>query len=403
MARVDDADDISTLGENEEGQTNTQLRMAISEADGPGLVLPAPTVFGAVADGSATERPRKLSRLARCGNAIERCLDKIPFPQIRPSKCLQRQGCPFRWCEANRCCFFFGKRGCRVFGNLRKLAMFLSLCLTCVSMLLRAMPAAALSSNQGNLNDFPWASGTYECIKTDRCGGLEAKVSIGLEALLVDSKNFHIYKVIQWSASNCVENLSSLGAGSYCRICDQASKGCAGMSFLSIATGLVNAWTDIQRMRGKNDHNCIKCLAIVTNCLGALGLMMAVSIFHGLCVSEFPLEDADKTFKINLRLGTGGALVASASSINAMNVVIHWMVPVPEARWKTHGPVEEDPAAGEWPSIRGTDTSSVAPFDGAIPGGKTLAGGPRALGSALLACAGPAFSQELPGPPWPPS
>ena len=64
MARVDDADD-STLGENEEGQTNTQLRMAISEADGPGLVLPAPTVFGAVADGSATERPRKLSRIGR--------------------------------------------------------------------------------------------------------------------------------------------------------------------------------------------------------------------------------------------------------------------------------------------------------------------------------------------------
>ena len=31
-------------------------------------------------------------------------------------------------------------------------------------------------------------------LRTDRCGGLEAKVSIGLEALLVDSKNFHIYK-----------------------------------------------------------------------------------------------------------------------------------------------------------------------------------------------------------------
>ena len=26
-----------------------------------------------------------------------------------------------------RCCFFFGKRGCRVFGNLRKLAMLLCL------------------------------------------------------------------------------------------------------------------------------------------------------------------------------------------------------------------------------------------------------------------------------------
>ena len=378
MARVDDADDISTLGENEEEQTNTQLRMAMSEAEGPGGALPVPTVFGALADPDrpTAEQPRKLSWLARCGNSLERCLDKVPFPEIRPSRCLQRGGCAFRCCEANRCCFFFGKRGCRVFGNLRKLLMFLSLCLTCVSMLLRAMPAAALSSNQGNLNDFPWASGKYTCIKTDRCEGLEATVSIGLEALLVDSKNFHIYKVIQWSASNCVENLSSLGAGSYCRICDQASKGCAAMSFLSIVTGLVNAWTDIQRMRGKNDHNCVKTLAIVTNCLGALGLMLAISIFHGLCVSEFPVQDADRTFKIDLSLGTGGALVASASSINAMNIVIHWLVPVPEARWKTRGPVEEDPAAGEWPSIRGADASVVVPFDGAVPGGKSLAGAP---------------------------
>ena len=27
--------------------------------------------------------------------------------------------------------------------------------------------------------------------------------------------------------------------------------------------GLVNAWTDIQRMRGKNDHNCIKCWSLM--------------------------------------------------------------------------------------------------------------------------------------------
>lgn len=50
-------------------------------------------------------------------------------------------------------------------------------------------------------------------------------------------------QVIQWSADDCVDNLSSLGAGAYCRICDVASKGCAAMAFLSIATGLVNIWT----------------------------------------------------------------------------------------------------------------------------------------------------------------
>ena len=50
-------------------------------------------------------------------------------------------------------------------------------------------------------------------------------------------------EVIQWSADDCVDNLSSLGAGAYCSICDSASKGCAAMAFLSIATGLVNIWT----------------------------------------------------------------------------------------------------------------------------------------------------------------
>jgi len=35
----------------------------------------------------------------------------------------------------------------------------------------------------------------------------------------------------------------------------------------------------------------------VSNILGALQLMLAVSIFQMLCVAEFPLEDADQTFR----------------------------------------------------------------------------------------------------------
>ena len=40
MAPASDADDISTLGENDEGQTNTQLRMAMPEAEDPGASRP---------------------------------------------------------------------------------------------------------------------------------------------------------------------------------------------------------------------------------------------------------------------------------------------------------------------------------------------------------------------------
>lgn len=35
----------------------------------------------------------------------------------------------------------------------------------------------------------------------------------------------------------------------------------------------------------------------MSNILGALQLLLAVSIFQGLCVAEFPLEDADQTFR----------------------------------------------------------------------------------------------------------
>ena len=34
----------------------------------------------------------------------------------------------------------------------------------------------------------------YECIRNDLCEGLTAQVYIGLEAILVDSENFNIYK-----------------------------------------------------------------------------------------------------------------------------------------------------------------------------------------------------------------
>lgn len=51
--------------------------------------------------------------------------------------------------------------GFQVFGNLRKVLLFVSLCLTLVSIALRAMPAAALSSDMGNLHGFPWAYGSH--------------------------------------------------------------------------------------------------------------------------------------------------------------------------------------------------------------------------------------------------
>ena len=41
MTQLADADDISTLGENDEEQTNTQLRLAIPEGDDPGVARPA--------------------------------------------------------------------------------------------------------------------------------------------------------------------------------------------------------------------------------------------------------------------------------------------------------------------------------------------------------------------------
>jgi len=373
MSSPDGVDEISTIEDD--------VRKGASGQSGCDNPKPARAAFDAADDADVMNSPeekapkKNKSRLVRCGDAIERCLDKIPFPQIRPCRCLQKPGCMNRLCESNRCCRFCGSQGCRAFGNLRKLFMAMSLCLTLVSICLRAMPAAALSSDMGNLHGFPWAYGSYECIQNDRCEGLQAKVYIGLEALLVDSENFNIYKVIQWSADDCVDNLSSLGAGAYCRICDVASKGCASMAFLSIATGLVNIWTDVQRMRNRNDHNCIKFLAIFSNIFGAIQLALAVSIFHGLCVSEFPLEDAEQTYRINLAIGTGGALVASASSLNFVNVILHWLVPVPEARWKTKGAVDEDPAPNQWAPIRGKgvadvqDVSSVMPFEGGVVAG----------------------------------
>lgn len=106
----------------------------------------------------------------------------------------------------------------------------------------------------GNLYAYPWAYGDYVCLQQEKCQGLEAKVYIGLESLLVESANYNTYKAsissvlkmffndlkifkghfkafeavfeaIPWGADDCVENLSSLGAGSYCAICREASLG----------------------------------------------------------------------------------------------------------------------------------------------------------------------------------
>jgi len=170
-----------------------------------------------------------------------------------------------------------------------------------------------------------------------------------------------MYKAIPWAADDCVANLSSLGAGSYCSICRDASRGCAAMAFLSIACSIFNIWADIQRMRAKNDHNCIKAVAIVSNILGALQLMLAVSIFQSLCVAEFPLEDSDQTFRISLNMGRGGALIASACVINVFNVIVHWAIAVPEARWKSGAAMDPAPP-NFWPSIdRPLKMQSVLP------------------------------------------
>ncbi|CAJ1355571.1 unnamed protein product [Effrenium voratum] len=173
-----------------------------------------------------------------------------------------------------------------------------------------------------------------------------------------------MYKAIRWAAAECVNDLSSLGAGSYCSICRDASRGCAAMSFSSMACSFFNLWADVQRMRARNDHNCIKAIALVSNVLGFLQLVLAVSIFQLLCVAEFPLQDADQTFQIELRMGKGGALIASACCINMFSLLVHWLIPVPEARWNEGAAPSLDLARELWPPLR---AAKVFHFDGALP------------------------------------
>lgn len=189
---------------------------------------------------------------------------------------------------------------------------------------------------------------------------------IGLTSLLVISDNLNMKNSIEWGSDDCENQLTSLGAGDYCSICRDASQGCAAVALLSIATGLVNLFTDIQRMRARNDHNFAKNLAVVSNVIGALQQLFAVSIFHGLCVAEFPLEDAASTFRLELEMGSGGALLASAVALNIFGITIHLIIPVPEARWRVYGVLgERDPAPGEWPSLQ--KEATVTTFAGALP------------------------------------
>mmetsp|Transcript_27737 Transcript_27737/g.64459 ORF Transcript_27737/g.64459 Transcript_27737/m.64459 type:complete len:453 (+) Transcript_27737:52-1410(+) len=311
------------------------------------------------------------TRVLDFGNRLEARLDRLRcIPGIKPLPCLRQGGRPFRWFEANRACFFIGRRGFAVFGNFRRLLLLISLVLSVLGSLLRALPAAALSTDRGTLHQWPWAHGQYTCLQSEMCADLEADVFIGLEALLVDSAKYQIYKAIPWAGDNCTADLSSLGAGSYCSICRDASRGCAAMAFLSIACSLFNIWTDVQRMRARNDHNCMKALAIVSNLLGAMQLMLAVSIFQLMCVAEFPLEDTDQTYRIALNMGKGGALIASACCINVFNVVIHWCIPVPIARWQRGVEPWKDPAMGLWPALEAVVEDEEDDFVGPLPKAK---------------------------------
>eukprot|EP00930_Biecheleria_cincta_P025350 TRINITY_DN18060_c0_g2_i2.p1 TRINITY_DN18060_c0_g2~~TRINITY_DN18060_c0_g2_i2.p1 ORF type:complete len:555 (+),score=76.15 TRINITY_DN18060_c0_g2_i2:40-1665(+) len=303
------------------------------------------------------------SKLDIAGKEAVRCpvlqkingwLDALPFPcGIRPVPCLRRKGCCNRFCEANRCCFFLARQGILFMGYLRKLVLLVSVFFTSMSILLRGLPAAALGSDQASLEGYPWAYGKYVCMKPETCRDLDARVMIGLTSLLVISDNLNIRNSIEWGADNCVDQLGTLGAGSYCEICRDASLGCAAVALISIVTGFVNFFADIQRMRARNDHNCIKNLAVLSNIVGALQQLFAVSIFHGLCVAEFPREDADQNFRLELQMGSGGALLASAVALNLFGIVSHLLIPVPEARWRVYGKISEpDPAMGEWPPLR---------------------------------------------------
>mmetsp|Transcript_64433 Transcript_64433/g.114589 ORF Transcript_64433/g.114589 Transcript_64433/m.114589 type:complete len:539 (+) Transcript_64433:76-1692(+) len=301
---------------------------------------------------------------ARC----EKCLDRIPMCSIRPLRCLKRPGRMNRCLENNRCCGSVGRRGFRVLGRLRKVVLFFSCFVSFLGIILRAMPAAALHPDARELSgsfDMSWAGGDYDCVRPEVCRGFKASVYIGLDSLLVDVPGV-IYKVIPWYADDCITHLESLGAGEYCEICDQASKGCAAMAFLSIAAGITNFLTDIQRMRAKNDHNCIKSTALIANFIGASMLLSATCYFQYYCVSSFPREDKDGLFKLNLRIGRGGLLAASAAGINVLNIMVHLAVPVPEHRWRTWGVFgKDDPCPGEWPPVIGT--TAVAPFDSTVP------------------------------------
>jgi len=269
-------------------------------------------------------------------------------PEFKPNACVQRKGKCNAYCERSIFCRGFGQAGIRSLDESRKYPLGAAIVFGIFSICLRIPPIFALSTHEGILKALPWGVGDVRCTNPAVCGEMKTHVYIGLNAYYnapsVPSVNV-TEQLVHWSDANC--DVAVGAVGDFCNACKEAATGAVMTVITSVIQSLVGLKSDIQRFHRKNDHNCAKVMSIVTGILSTSMQLSALAAFQAGCTETFPVDQPH--IESEWSVGAGWIMLLVACILKLIMVVIHILVPTPNARWKRTYDSAEDPAAGEWP------------------------------------------------------
>lgn len=230
--------------------------------------------------------------------------------------------------DQNVCCNSFGRIGFSWAEKYRSQLFFAAFWVSVSSLALMAVGWASLSYDRSTVIDTAWTIAEVKNATTD--GKLTIYAGLRLVAYDCDGTNCPSEDSVRWSsADEC--------GFDFCDDCADVASATITTAFFGLISLLPQISTDLQRSKASGDLNCQKIFGIVTDFIGLISSLAALSEYADGCYNNFP--DSIDGSSVDVWLGPGFICVLVANVLKLFDIFVHFVVPVPkDGAWDPDDP-----------------------------------------------------------------
>lgn len=145
----------------------------------------------------------------------------------------------------------------------------------------------------------------------------------------------------KWDSAECtVFEIQEDNTYNFCEACKTSCQGAVSMVITNLITTALGIKGNLSRSTPQGDRNCGKTTSLIIGTTGTISTLIALSLYADVCGRNLP--DQILTNSIDYQIGSGFICLLVATLLNAIDVLINLLTPVPNCSHRFQSTGESD-------------------------------------------------------------